>query len=213
MDLAASGVAEAHRAARLFVAEGVHIDVVHTSALLRARRTALVVAGGLGLSASEIRESWRLNERHAGALEGLTREEMISRYGRVAVRAWKRSVSVRPPPMSEDDVRHPCRDARYRDVPRRFLPSGEASSDVLARVLPYWDSAVVGDLQAGLGVLVVTHEQVIRALAGHLQRDRDLAVPVEPVGNGVPWVLWLSPEGGHIVHGRMLRNPPAAQDE
>ena len=199
-DLAPEGVSESYRAAESLVSTGVGIGAVHSSTLTRARRTAEIVATSLGLRSSDISESWRLNERHAGALEGLTRGEMVERFGRMPVRSWKRSLHVRPPQMDGSDSRHPKRDPRYREVPAGLLPSGEAGLDVLRRLLPYWQSAIVQDLSAQKGVLIVTHDYVIRLLMWQLQ-GRPVDGPTgDQIPNGVPIRLWWNPESGRCAH-------------
>lgn len=166
--LAPAGEDDARRAAAAIGATGMVPDTVYASCLARARRTADIVSTALGLPSDRIRTTWRLNERHAGAFEGLTREEMMERFGRDPVRSWKRGVDVPPVPMHRDDPRHPVHDTRYDDVPRDLLPSGESAADVLARVLPFWTTEVHRDLAAGRTVLVVTHDRVLRVLMGHL---------------------------------------------
>ncbi len=136
VDLVPEGVADSHRAARALMSAHLTPDTVHASMLLRARRTAEIVVQAAGLSSSSMSETWRLNERHAGAFEGLTREEMVEHFGREAVRSWRHSVDVRPAQLDESDGRHPRHDPRYRNVARELLPTGEASTDVLDRVLP-----------------------------------------------------------------------------
>lgn len=210
MDLVPEGVADSHRAARALLSAQLSPDAVHVSMLLRARRTAEIVAQAAGLARSSITETWRLNERHAGAFEGLTREEMIEQFGREAVKSWKHSVEVRPLQVNESDGRHPRHDPRYRNVPRDLLPAGEASSDVLDRVLPYWESAVVNDLRAGKNVLVVTHDHVIRVLMWHLRGRHEGGLSNGAIPNGVPWLLWLSPGEGLIVRAGSLPEPTAS---
>ncbi len=186
------GEDEAHRAARALISAGVIVQSAHVSVLGRARRTGEIVTASLGLAPSGTRESWRLNERHAGAFEGLTRDEMVEGFGRDRVRSWRHSLDVRPPQLSKSDARHPVHDARYRDVALGSLPAGESSMDVLRRVLPYWDAAVMADVRAGSGVLVVTHEHVIRLLLWHWRGRGGTGVPRDPIPNGVPLLLQLS---------------------
>jgi len=149
--LAPEGVADAHRAADHILAAGLAIDSVHVSRLCRARQTAEIITSRLGVPPERVRATWRLNERHAGSFEGLTRTEMIDRFGRDPVRSWKYGGDSRPVPLDRDDPRHPRQDPHYDDVPRALLPSGESAADVLTRVLPYWTGEVAADLAGPVG--------------------------------------------------------------
>lgn len=203
-DLVAKGVSDAHRAALAIEAAGIDLDVAHVSMLARARRTAEIIGDESGLPRAAIHETWRLNERHAGAFEGLTRDEMIRRYGRETVRAWKHGFDVRPVQMEEGDSRHPRHDPRYSRVAPHLLPSGEASSDVLARLLPYWKSEVESDLRTGLGVLVVTHEHVLRVLMRYLRGDEPNAIGNGAIPDRVPWLVRLNREDGLVGRTEVL---------
>jgi len=187
--LAPEGEDDARRAADLIRAAGLVPTTVYASRLTRARRTAAIVSTALGLAPDRVRATWRLNERHAGAFEGLTRDEMMARFGRDPVRSWKHGTDTPPVPMDRDDLRHPVHDPLYRDVPVGLLPSGESAADVLARVLPFWNMVVDGDLAAGRTVLVVTHDRVLRVLKGHLAAPGD--PPFDDGPGRVPWVVTL----------------------
>jgi 2,3-bisphosphoglycerate-dependent phosphoglycerate mutase len=140
-----------------------------------------------------VRSTWRLNERHAGAFEGMTRDEMTDRFGRDAVRTWKHGSDVRPVPLAPDDPRHPAHDPRYDDVPRELLPSGESAGDVLARVLPFWTSEIHDELAHGRTVLIVTHDRVLRVLVDHLGTGSPTPSPfADRTGPGRrPWAVTL----------------------
>ncbi len=189
--LAPRGEDDARRAADLLRAAGLSFDTVYTSRLNRARRTADLVVGSLGLRPDRVRATWRLNERHAGAFEGMTRAEMTERFGRDPVRAWKHDVNVRPVPMERDDPRHPVHDPRYDDVPRELLPSGESAADVLARLLPFWTAEVHRDLAAGRTVLIVTHDRVLRVLLAHLGGGAPSPFAGRSRPGRAPWVVTL----------------------
>lgn len=204
--LAPEGGGDARRAADRIRAAGLVPDTVYASLLTRARHTAAIVATSLDLPPGRVRATWRLNERHAGAFEGLTRDEMTARFGRDAVRSWKHGFDTRPVPMDRDDRRHPVHDPRYDDVPRDLLPSGESASDVLARVLPFWTTAVHGDLAAGRTVLVVTHDRVLRVLMGHLAGG---GIPPFDDGPGrFPWVVTLRADDHLLAGCTALGAPP-----
>jgi 2,3-bisphosphoglycerate-dependent phosphoglycerate mutase len=204
--LAPEGEGDARRAADRIRAAGLVPNTVYASRLTRSRRTAAIVSTTLGLPPDRIRATWRLNERHAGAFEGLTRDEMMARFGRDPVRSWKHGIDTPPVPMDRDDPRHPVHDPRYDDVPRELLPSGESAADVLARVLPFWTSVVHGDLAAGRTVLVVTHDRVLRVLMGHLA---GAVVPPFDDGPGrVPWVVTLRADDLSLVSCTALGPKP-----
>ncbi len=213
VDLSSEGVDDSLRAARALISAGITVDVAHVSVLLRARRTAEIIAEEIGLPREAIRETWHLNERHAGAFQGMTRDEMIQNHGREPVRAWKNDFGVRPLPMQESDSRHPRHDPRYSEVPRHLLPSGEASSDVLERVIPYWKSEVEGDLRMGKGVLVVTHEHVLRVLIGYLRNDGTSTLGGGPTPGRIPWLIWLNAEDGRLVSTEELSGVASRPEE
>jgi 2,3-bisphosphoglycerate-dependent phosphoglycerate mutase len=187
--LAPEGEADAVRAADLLGAAGLVPDIVWSSRLERSRHTAGIVSKQLGLPSGRVRATWRLNERHAGAFEGLTRDEMMAQFGRERVRSWKRGSDVPPVPMDRDDPRHPVHDPRYDDVPRDLLPAGESAAALLARVLPFWTTEVHAELAAGRTVLVVTHDRVLRALMGHLTGSG--SSPLDDGTGRLPWAVTL----------------------
>jgi 2,3-bisphosphoglycerate-dependent phosphoglycerate mutase len=206
--LAPEGEADAHRAADRILAAKLAVDIVHVSRLSRARRTAEIVTARVGVPLDRIRATWRLNERHAGSFEGLTRDEMIERFGRDPVRSWKHDTNAHPVPLDPDDPRHPRQDPRYDDVPRHLLPSGESAADVLDRVLPFWTTEVLGDLAAGRSVLIVTHDRVLRVLVAHLASSRP-----SPFADGggpgrVPWVVTLRADGRGLAEVTPLGAEP-----
>ena len=207
VDLASTGADDASAAARAIVDAGIAVEVVHASVLTRTVRTSQIVADALGLDRKAIHSTWRLNERHAGAFEGMTREEMVAEYGRGAVRSWKRSPVVRPPQLDPDDPRHPRHDSRYAGVSDEHLPSGESSLDVLERVLPYWEAEVVADLRARKTVLVVTHEHVLRVLMAHLSGDFDVVSGSANVPNRIPWQCRLRAGDGQLLDAVELAGP------
>ena len=202
--LAPEGEDDARHGAELMRAAGLVPDTVYSSRLTRARNTAAIVATSLGLPPGRVHSTWRLNERHAGAFEGLTRDQMMMRFGRDPVRSWKHRGDVPPILLNRDDPRHPVHDPRYDDVPPELLPSGESSSDVLARVLPFWNSEVHDDLAVGRTVLVVTHDRVLRVLMDHLD-----SADTSPFGDGpgrVPWAVTLRADD-HTLTGCVALGP------
>jgi 2,3-bisphosphoglycerate-dependent phosphoglycerate mutase len=192
VDLTSAGEEEAARAGRLLASEpSLDLRVVHTSVLTRAVRTANITLDAVGRSWLPVRRHWRLNERHYGALQGLDKMETAERYGRDQVVAWRRSYDVPPPPLEPGDERRAGADPRYRDVPPHVLPATECLADVVARVLPYWDDAIVPDLLAtearGGAVLVVAHGNSLRALRKHLDGISDAAIVDLDVPTGIPF--------------------------
>lgn len=184
--LSREGRRQAAWAGELLRAIGLPIDVVHVSALARATETAHIAASYLP-SQPVIRVSWRLNERHYGAMEGLTRGEAIERFGRDVVRSVSDSAGAAPPLLPERDARHPRHDSRYGHVAPDELPLGESRLDVLRRLLPYWHTAIERDVLAGHRVLVVAHDHLLRALIGYLQQET--AGGVAQVPQAVPMLV------------------------
>ena len=142
VDLSATGVAEAHEAARLLAAEGLTFDVAYTSVLQRAIRTLWIVLDDLDLMWLPVRDSWRLNERHYGALQGLDKAETAREYGDEQVRIWRRSYDIPPPALDPSDERFPGRDRRYADLDDADLPRAESLKDTVRRFLPYWHDEI-----------------------------------------------------------------------
>src|SRR6184192_2202823 len=138
VDLADCGRAEAAQAARELLAQDVGVEVAFTSVLKRAIRTLWIMLDEMDLMWIPVEKSWRLNERHYGALQGLNKAATAKRYSEEQVRLWRRSYDVRPPDLTKDDVRHPVHDPRYENLPEEYLPSAESLKDTVTRFLPYW---------------------------------------------------------------------------
>ncbi|HXA42792.1 MAG TPA: 2,3-diphosphoglycerate-dependent phosphoglycerate mutase [Candidatus Solibacter sp.] len=189
--LSEQGVAEAHEAAELLLGAGVEPEILHTSLLVRAIDTAQICLGDMKLAWLPVRRSWRLNERHYGALQGLNKSETAEKYGDEQVLIWRRSYATPPPDISPDDPRHPRHDRRYRDVPPGDLPGAESLKDVVARMLPYWESDVVPDLRSGACVLLAAHGNSLRALVKHLDNVSEEEIVELNIPTGVPLVYEL----------------------
>jgi 2,3-bisphosphoglycerate-dependent phosphoglycerate mutase len=189
--LSERGVGEAIEAGRLIKQAGLSPDVLHTSVLVRAIETANLALGELGLSWIPVRRSWRLNERHYGALQGLNKAETSAKYGEDKVKLWRRSYDVRPPPLDPSDERHPAHDRRYADLPAELIPSAECLKDVLDRMLPYWYDAIVPDLLKYSSVMVSAHGNSLRALVKHLDGLTDRQVIDLDIPTGVPRIYEL----------------------
>jgi 2,3-bisphosphoglycerate-dependent phosphoglycerate mutase len=204
--LSERGVGEAIEAGRLIKQAGLSPDVLHTSVLVRAIETANLALGELGLSWIPVRRSWRLNERHYGALQGLNKAETSAKYGEDKVKLWRRSYDVRPPPLDPSDERHPAHDRRYADLPAELIPSAECLKDVLDRMLPYWYDAIVPDLLKYSSVMVSAHGNSLRALVKHLDGLTDRQVIDLDIPTGVPRIYELG-AGFRALSWRYLGDP------
>jgi 2,3-bisphosphoglycerate-dependent phosphoglycerate mutase len=189
--LSERGVAEAKEGGRLMKEAGLEPGVVHTSLLVRAIQTADIALAEMGRTWIPVRRSWRLNERHYGALQGLNKQETAEKYGADQVKLWRRSYDVRPPDLKVSDEHHPSHDPRYADLPPELLPSAECLKDVVDRMLPYWFDSIVPDLLDHPCVLVSAHGNSLRALVKHLERLTDQQVVDLDIPTGVPRVYEL----------------------
>ena len=186
VDLSEQGRQEAAQAGREILREKLAVDIAFTSVLKRAIRTEWLMLEQLELMWLPVTRSWRLNERHYGALQGLNKAQTVERHGEEQVKIWRRSYDVRPPPLSLEDPRHPRFDRRYAEVDARELPASESLKDTLARVLPYWDERIVPELRRGRQVLVVAHGNSLRALVKMLDGLSEQAVVELNIPTGVP---------------------------
>ena len=188
VDLSAQGVEEARAAGRLLKAGGWAFDAAHTSVLKRAIRTLHLALEELDQLWIPVQKDWRLNERHYGALQGLNKAETAAKFGEAQVLAWRRSYDTPPPALEPGDARYEARDARYRGV---AVPKTECLKDTVARVLPYWDSAIAPAVRAGRRLLVAAHGNSLRALIKHLDGISDADIVGLNVPTGVPLVYEL----------------------
>jgi 2,3-bisphosphoglycerate-dependent phosphoglycerate mutase len=191
IDLSDQGRLEAQEAGRLLRAEGIAFDVAFTSVLKRAIRTLWIALDGMDLMWLPVERSWRLNERHYGALQGLDKAQTAERHGADQVKIWRRSYDIPPPPLPDSDPQHPRFDRRYAAVPAGEMPSAESLKDTLARVLPFWNSRIAPELAAGRNVLVAAHGNSLRAMVKMLDRLSDQAIVELNIPTGVPLVYEL----------------------
>jgi len=168
VDLSEKGTEEAARSARLLVEAGFSFDLCYTSMLRRAIRTLWIVLDGMDLMYLPVHHSWRLNERHYGALQGLDKRETTEKYGKEQVLLWRRGYAVRPPALEENDPRHPRFDPRYAGMGPEALPATESLADTLARVVPYWEGTIAPAVREKKRILVAAHGNSIRALVKYL---------------------------------------------
>lgn len=186
VSLTEKGTREASAAGATLKDEGLTFDVVHTSLLTRAVLTAHLALSELGQVWLPVQRSWRLNERHYGALQGLDKKETAERHGEAQTKLWRRSYDTPPPAVDPDSPEHPANDARYKRLPVDVLPGSECLKDVVARVLPYWHDVVVPQLQAGWDVLIVAHGNSLRALVKHLEHISDDDIVELNIPTGAP---------------------------
>ena len=208
--LTEAGAGEARTAADLMASEDMSFDVVHTSVLRRAIGTANIALDGMDLHWIPVRRSWRINERHYGALQGLDKKETAAIHGAERVFRWRRSYSIPPPPLDREDPHHPRFDARYASVSADQLPASECLADVVTRAVPYWEQGIVPDLRAGLRILVVAHGNSIRALLKYLKRISDDDITRLNIPTGIPLVVELDSEFRY-VSDRYLGDQAAAE--
>lgn len=203
VDLSEQGVAEAGAAGRMLVDAGLAPDVLHTSLQKRAIRTAELALHEADRQWIPVRRSWRLNERHYGALQGLDKKETSEKYGADQVKVWRRAYATPPPPLEGAALAEQARDPRYADLAPDLLPASECLADVVDRMLPYWYDGIVPDLVAGRTVLVAAHGNSLRALVKHLDGLSDDAVVDLNIPTGIPLVYDLDPRlavtGSHYL--------------
>jgi 2,3-bisphosphoglycerate-dependent phosphoglycerate mutase len=208
--LAPSGEQEAAAAGRMLAAAGLRPDVVHTSVLTRTVQTANILLEAAGLSWLPVRRSWRLNERHYGALQGRGRAEVRAEFGDEQFMLWRRSYDVPPPPVPEGDPMDTSGDPRYAGLPPEARPRSECLRDVVARLLPYWYDAIVPGLAAGQTVLVVAHGNSLRALVKHLDRISDADIVRLNIPTGIPLLYELDDAFRPVTPGGRYLDPEAA---
>jgi 2,3-bisphosphoglycerate-dependent phosphoglycerate mutase len=188
VDLSQQGITEARAAGRLLKSEGYDFDVAYTSMLKRALRTLWIALDELDRMWLPVEKSWRLNERHYGALQGLNKAEMAAKYGEAQVLAWRRSYDTPPPALTPDDPRYEGSDRRYAGVE---VPLTESLKDTVARAVPYWQSSIAPALRTGKRVLVSAHGNSMRALVKHLDGISDEAIVKLNIPTGIPLVYEL----------------------
>lgn len=191
VDLSEQGLAEAKRGGQLLRAEGFVFDVAFTSVLKRAIRTLWIALDEMDLMWIPIHNSWRLNERHYGALQGLNKAETATKYGDEQVLVWRRSYNVRPPALTRDDPRYPGKDPRYQALDPSEIPLTECLEDTVARFLPYWHETIAPTIRQGQRVVIAAHGNSLRALVKYLDNVSDEAIVGLNIPTGVPLVYEL----------------------
>ena len=173
VELSEQGIKEAKEAGKVLKEKGFGFDVAYTSVLKRANDTLGYILEELGEQDIPVKKSWRLNERHYGALQGLNKDETREKYGEEQVLLWRRSTDVRPPALSKDDERYPGNDSKYSELKEEELPTTENLIDTIERVMVYWNSNIVKDLKAGKKVIIAAHGNSLRGLIKYLDNMTD----------------------------------------
>ena len=191
VDLSEKGLAEAHEGGRTLRGEGFVFDVAFTSVLKRAVRTLWTILDEMDLMWIPVHNSWRLNERHYGALQGLNKSETAAEFGEDQVKIWRRAYAIAPPPLEKTDKRYPGRDPRYRGLTEAELPLTECLKDTVARFLPYWHETIAPAIRSGQRVIVAAHGNSLRALVMYLDHVSEDDIVNLNIPTGMPLVYEL----------------------
>ncbi len=194
VDLSEQGRKEAAAAGRLLAREGYSFDLAFTSVLKRAIRTCWIALDEMDQLWIPVERSWRLNERHYGALQGLNKAETAAEHGEAQVKIWRRAYDIPPPPLTPDDERHPSRDRRYRDLSADELPLTESLADTVARFLPCWHERIAPAISGGQQVIIAAHGNSLRALVKYLDGISDADIVELNIPTGIPLVYELDAE-------------------
>jgi 2,3-bisphosphoglycerate-dependent phosphoglycerate mutase len=211
VDLTDKGREEARNAGRLLKDSGFSFDLVFTSVLKRAIWTSVLALDELDQLWLPVERSWRLNERHYGALQGLNKAETAEKHGDAQVKIWRRAYAIAPPPLDRDDERHPARDPRYKNLPASDLPGTESLKDTVARFLPYWDQSIAPRIKDGTRVMIAAHGNSLRALVKYLDAISDDAIVELNIPTGIPLVYELD-ENIKPIKSYYLGDPEAAKN-
>jgi len=208
--LSAAGEAEAARGGKLLLERNLLPDVVHTSLLRRAIHTSQLALDSCDRHWIPVRRSWRLNERHYGALQGKDKKETLAKYGEEQFKLWRRSYDVPPPPIDSSDPYSQANDARYADLGKE-LPATECLKDVVARMMPYWQESIIPDLKAGKRALVTAHGNSLRALVMHLDGISEADIVEINIPTGIPLLYNLDADFKPVKKGGEYLDPDAAK--
>ena len=200
------GVEQARQAGRILLAEGYGFDTAYTSVLKRAIQTLWLALEEMDRMWIPVHRSWRLNERHYGALQGLNKAETAAKYGESQVKIWRRSYDTSPPPLDKADERYPGNDPRYQDLAESELPLTECLKDTVERFLPYWHETIEPEIRSGRKVFIVAHGNSLRALVKYLDQVSDEEIVELNIPTGVPLVYELDDDLKPIRH-RYLGDP------
>lgn len=210
VDINEKGITEAKRGAELLKAEGLLPDVVHTSLQRRAIHTAYLALDGCDRHWIPVRRTWRLNERHYGALQGKNKAQTLEQFGQEQFMLWRRSYDTPPPPLDNDDEFSQFHDARYAFLPPEARPQTECLKDVVGRMLPYWYDSIVPDLRDGKVVMIAAHGNSLRSLVKHLDDISDADIAGLNIPTGIPLLYELDEDLKPITKGGRYLDPEAA---
>jgi len=191
VDLSPKGINEARAAGSQMLRDGYVFDVAYTSVLKRAIRTLWLALDEMDLMWLPVFKSWRLNERHYGALQGLNKRETVERHGEEQVKLWRRSYDIQPPALAPDDPRAPYHDPRYRELSPNEIPLTECLKNTVDRVLPYWNQTIAPAIRTGRRVLIASHGNSLRALVKHLDKISDEKIVGLNIPTGIALVYEL----------------------
>lgn len=191
VDLSEQGIEEAKQAGKKLKENGFEFDMAFTSVLLRANRTLDLVLNEMGIEDLPTQKSWRLNERHYGALQGFNKAEMAQEKGEEQVHIWRRSYDVRPPALEPSDPRHPKNDPLYADLEDHEIPDAECLKDTYERLMPYWENEIAPAIKSGKRIVITAHGNSLRALVKHLDNISDQEIPSLNIPTGKPLIYEL----------------------
>ena len=209
VDLSEKGREEAGQAGKLLRGEGFVFDTAFTSVLKRAIKTLWIALEEMDLMWIPVHNSWRLNERHYGALQGLNKAETAEKHGMDQVKIWRRSFDIRPPALTEDDDRYPGKDPRYANLKPEEIPRTEALKDTIERFLPYWHDAIAPTVKQGTRVIIAAHGNSLRALVKYLDNIPDSDIVELNIPTGIPLVYELE-DDLKPIRSYYLGDPEAA---
>lgn len=200
VDLSEKGISEAKKAGEVLLESGYTFDMAYTSVLKRAIRTLWLALDEMDLMWIPVINSWRLNERHYGALQGLNKSEMAEKYGEKQVLIWRRSYDIRPPALEKNDERYPGFDPRYKELTENQLPTSECLKDTVERFLPYWHETIAPTIKTGKKVLIAAHGNSLRALVKYLDNIPEEEIVSLNIPTGIPLVYELDKNLKPIKH-------------
>jgi 2,3-bisphosphoglycerate-dependent phosphoglycerate mutase len=210
VDLTEKGIQEAHNAGKLLREGGYTFDIAFTSVLKRAIRTLWITLDEMDLMWIPVVNSWRLNERHYGALQGLNKAQTAEEFGEAQVKVWRRSYDIQPPALKKEDPRYPGHDPRYKNLTEAELPLTECLKDTVNRFLPYWEKTIVPEIKKGKKVIIAAHGNSLRALVKYLDHVSDEKIVELNIPTGVPLVYELD-ENLHPIKHYYLGDPDTVQ--
>ncbi|MCL5030659.1 MAG: 2,3-diphosphoglycerate-dependent phosphoglycerate mutase [Bacteroidetes bacterium] len=206
VDLSEQGILEAKNAGQILKSEGYAFDMAFTSVLKRAIRTLWLTLDGLDLMWIPVERSWRLNERHYGALQGLNKAETAAKFGEEQVRIWRRSYDIQPPALDKNDLRYPGNETRYKNLSAEELPVTECLKDTVNRFVPYWEKRIAPVVKSGQKVIIAAHGNSLRALVKYLDKVSDEEIVELNIPTGIPLVYELDENLNPLKH-YYLGNP------